>query len=314
MPSLPRQAHTAAVWIKCAVLCAREPGNCVLDHEQWKPIVDPVLKYAGYCPSEYMLPRSDGDWRPLPTPKPLVEGETLWWNYSLGLVRQKRPQLSLAAAEAAAAEEFLSAAVAVYVTALKAAKSVRPLCHWGYWGANGLCDWRRRCTNQTATSGDPLCGFENPASQEAIWNFTQQQLPIVEASDALFPELYLESPLRDSGYSLATIGYRRGEMRSIVRQAVAAGDVFGGRPVLPFIRTFCYMGTLACYDRSRNSSKELSRWGVEAGMTVPYEVGGAGVVIYQEQEAVKDPAELAAQLANVTGNQLQLVVTVATTQ
>ena len=215
-------------------------------------------------------------------------------------------------AEAAAAEEFLSAAVAVYVTALKAAKSVRPLCHWGYWGANGLCDWRRRCTNQTATSGDPLCGFENPASQEAIWNFTQQQLPIVEASDALFPELYLESPLRDSGYSLATIGYRRGEMRSIVRQAVAAGDVFGGRPVLPFIRTFCYMGTLACYDRSRNSSKELSRWGVEAGLTVPYEVGGAGVVIYQEQEAVKDPAELAAQLANVTGNQLQLVVTVAT--
>ena len=34
---------------------------------------------------------------------------------------------------------------------------------------------------------------------------------------------------------------------------------------------------------------------------VPYEVGAAGVVIYQEQEAVHDPAQLAKQLATVTG-------------
>lgn len=61
------------------------------------------------------------------------------------------------------------------------------------------------------------------------------------------------------------------------------------------------MGSMACYDRSVNSSKELSRWGIEAGLTVPYEVGAAGVVIYQEQEAVREPAQLAAQLTNVTG-------------
>ena len=189
----------------------------------------------------------------------------------------------------------------VYGSILTDCVSQRPKCHWGYWGSNGLCSWRRLCTNQTATSGDPLCGFENPAFRPQIWNFTQQSLPIIEASDALFPEIYLESPLRDSGYSLFTIGYRRGEMRSVVGQAVAAGEVFGGRPVLPFIRTFCYMGTLGCYDKSRNSSAELSRWGVEAGLTVPYEVGAAGVVIYQEQEAIKDPAELAAQLKTVTG-------------
>ena len=276
-------------------------GNCVLDHEQWKPIVVPELKFAGYCPAEYMLPKSDGDWRPLPTPKALVEGETLWFNYSLGLVRAKKPHLTLAEAEAVAAQEFLSAAVAVYVTVLRVAKTTRPRCHWGYWGPNGLCSWHRLCTNQTATSGDPLCGFENPQYQRRIWNFTQQQLPIIEASDALFPELYLESPLRDSGYSLATIGYRRGEMRSIVGQAVAAAELVGGRPVLPFVRTFCYLGALACYDKSRNSSKEISKWGIEAGLTVPYEMGAAGVVIYQEQEAVKEPAELAAQLMNVTG-------------
>ena len=67
------------------------------------------------------------------------------------------------------------------------------------------------------------------------------------------------------------------------------------------MRTFCYLGSMACYDKSVNSSKELSRWGVEAGLTVPYEVGAAGVVIYQEQEAVHEPAQLATQLTNVTG-------------
>ena len=94
----------------------------VLDHEQWKPIVIPELKFAGYCPSSYLLPKSDGDWRPLPTPKPLVEGETLWWNYSVALVKQSKPQLSQSQAEAEAAKEFLAAAVAVYVEVLKAAK------------------------------------------------------------------------------------------------------------------------------------------------------------------------------------------------
>ena len=34
---------------------------------------------------------------------------------------------------------------------------------------------------------------------------------------------------------------------------------------------------------------------------MPYEVGAAGVVIYQEKEAVHEPAQLAKQLATVTG-------------
>ena len=91
----------------------------------------------------------------------------------------------------------------------------------------------------------------------------------------------MESPHRDSGYSLATIGYRRGEMRSIVGQAVAAGVAVGGRPVVPFMRTACFLGKMPCYDPSRNNSLFLSPEGVSAGLTVPYEVGAAGVVIYQ---------------------------------
>ena len=34
---------------------------------------------------------------------------------------------------------------------------------------------------------------------------------------------------------------------------------------------------------------------------VPYEVGAAGVVIYQEKEAIHEPDQLAQQLATVTG-------------
>ena len=39
--------------------------------------------------------------------------------------------------------------------------------------------------------------------------------------------------------------------------------------MLPFIRTFCFLGTLGCYDPSLNNSLELSAAMVEAGLTVP---------------------------------------------
>ena len=141
--------------------------------------------------------------------------------------------------------------------------------------------------------------------RDKIWNLTQQQLPIVAASDALYPEIYIESPLRDSGYSTATTGYRRGEMRSVVSQAVAAGVAVagGGKPVLPFMRTACFLGKMPCYSKPPygNGSLFLSDELVKAGLEVPYEQGAAGVVIYQEQEAVTQPAALAKQLATVTG-------------
>lgn len=137
-------------------------GNCVLDWESWQPVVVPDLGYFGYCPGglSETLPRSDGDWRPRPTPQPFIEGYTLFSNYSVGLVRQRQPHLSEAEALEAAAHEFLSAATAAYVKVLEVAKAARPNCHWGYWGQNALCSWHRRCTNQTATSGDPKCGFQ----------------------------------------------------------------------------------------------------------------------------------------------------------
>ena len=67
--------------------------------------------------------------------------------------------------------------------------------------------------------------------------------------------------------------------RAAYQQAVAAGAAVGGRPVVPFMRTACFLGKMPCYDQSRNNSLFLSPEGVSAGLTVPYEVGAAGVVI-----------------------------------
>ena len=235
-------------------------GNCVLDFETWQPVIDYDNKFFGYCPN--FLPTSDGDWRPHGgatwPPKHLIVGETLIFNYSVALVKRSQPHLSEADAEAEAARQFLTAGVGLYVAVLEAAREARPKCHWGFWGNAGLCSYHRLCTNQTASSGDPLCGFLNPAYRQKVWNLTQQQLPIVAASDALFPEIYIESPYRDSGYSTATTGYRRGEMRSVVSQAVAAGVAVGGKPVLPFMRTACFLGRLACYSKPPYGNGESS--------------------------------------------------------
>ena len=279
-------------------------GNCVLDMESWAPVVDLDGQFGNtfaHCP---ILGDEDsgtaGKKRPRPIPKPMIVGATLWYNYSCALVRQRSPHLSEAEVVATAAREFLSAATAVWVQVIRVAKSVRPRCHWGFFGDWAVCEYHNLCTNQTATSGDPLCGFMNPKYREKIWNITQQQLPIIAEADALYPDLYIGSP-RMHGYDGVSIGYRRGEMRSIVGQAVAGGDAVGGRPVLPFARTACMFGTLGCYGKALNDSVFLSPEAVYAGLAVPYEVGAAGVVLYQEQEAVHDSAELAKQLATVTG-------------
>jgi hypothetical protein len=65
-------------------------------------------------------------------------------------------------------------------------------------------------------------------------------------------------------------------MRSIMGQAVAAGDAVGGRPVLPFARTACMFGTMQCYSKVQNDSVFLSPEAVHAGLAV------------QKREAVRE--------------------------
>ena len=102
-------------------------GNCALDFETWKPVIDYDNQFMGYCPN--FLPRSDGDWRPHGgatwPPKHLIIGQTLIFNYSVALVKQSQPRLSDAEAKAEAARQFLTAGVKLYVAVLNAAKKAR---------------------------------------------------------------------------------------------------------------------------------------------------------------------------------------------
>jgi hypothetical protein len=142
-------------------------SNCVLDFDSWAPIIDMGGQFGNtfaHCP---IIGDEDsgtaGKERPRPVPKHMIVGPTLWYNYSCALVRQRSPHLSREAeVVATAAREFLSNATTLFVQVLRVAKSVRPKCHWGYWGEWPLGAYRNLsnlCTNQTATSGDPLCGF-----------------------------------------------------------------------------------------------------------------------------------------------------------
>ena len=69
-------------------------------------------------------------------------------------------------------------------------------------------------------------------------------------------------------------------------------------PVLPFAATYCQSPPMPCYS---NGTYPIEPWAVEMVMTMPYEEGAAGVVMYLEAEATKRPAELAHQLRTVTG-------------
>ena len=71
-----------------------------------------------------------------------------------------------------------------------------------------------------------------------------------------------------------------------------AARLVGGRPVLPFIATFCQY-PYPCYT---NGSVALEPWAVQMLLTMPYERGAAGVVVYVEKEAQLIPQALAAQL------------------
>ena len=136
-----------------------------------------------------------------------------------------------------------------------------------------MCEFRRPCLAPSAAGEDWRCGIDHPTEGQRLWEITQQQRPIWEASDALFPQIYLESPGRDAGLGGKSAGFDRAGLRSVVRQAVRGAELVGARPVLPFAATFCDL-PFKCYS---NGSLTLEPWAVEMVLTMPYQEGAAGV-------------------------------------
>ena len=235
-------------------------GNCVIDFEGWNSVV--FGNQYGSCPTG---PPQDPD-----DPPP---ASNLLRDLSIALAREAYPHLTPPQVEAEAARAYSAAATAMLVTVLRTARATRPACHWGYWGSVGMCEFRRPCLAPSAAGEDWRCGIDHPTEGRRLWEITQQQRPIWEASDALFPEIYLESPGRDAGLGGKSAGFDRAGLRSVVRQAVRGADLVGGRPVLPFAATFCDL-PFKCYS---NGSLTLEPWAVEMVLTMPYQEGAAGV-------------------------------------
>ena len=109
--------------------------------------------------------------------------------------------------EVQAALQYQSAATELLVTVLNVARTVRPKCHWGYWANTGLCADKRPCKRPDHPEEDWKCEIEHPIEGERLWAIAQQQKPIWEASDALFPEIYFESPNEDAGLGGKSAGF-----------------------------------------------------------------------------------------------------------
>ena len=205
-------------------------GNCVIDFEGWNNVV--WGNQYGSCPTG---PPQDPD-----DPPP---ASNIQRNLSIARARQAFPNLPRDQAEAEAARAYYAAATRLLVTVLATARATRPRCHWGFWGAVGQCGFRRPCLAPDApgnpSDGEWLCGIDHPTEGARLWAILQQQRPIWAASDALFPQIYLESPARDAGLAGKGAGFDRAGLRAVVRAAVRGAALVGGRPVLPFAATYC---------------------------------------------------------------------------
>jgi hypothetical protein len=159
--------------------------------------------------------------------------------YSIALVKAKHPSWSAAQLEAQAKAEFEAAAMELFVATLKLAASLRPKALWGFYGMPG---------------GDAAGqGGKDAAQMRPVW----------EASGALYPSIYLSSPLN-----------ARQRVTSTVSLAVATAEGIAAPgakrlPVYPF--------AWECY---HNGSALLTKEDLAIDLTAPYNAGADGVIVW----------------------------------
>jgi hypothetical protein len=255
-------------------------------------------------------------------------------------VRQRQPSLSPSQAIAQARREFHQAASAILVTALRAARTARPKCHWGYYGEMSACSLRSPCTEPGPDGTDPLCGYDHPTEGAALRAIAEQHRPVWDESDRLFPSIYfqgiqpsgsinsyacMDAHFRGARCRNYTLAQNRAMIHSTIAQAMrsaapaASTNVQGtapvkGKPVLPYMWQYCD-SLFPCF---QNSTFSLTRWGLEASMRLPYDLGAAGLVIWVDAEEANRLPELHRLVASETGplarELLDSVATCATQQ
>ena len=211
---VPQNAHleahlaeiraTLPVWIPNASF----DGNAVLDFEAWTTV--------------WELNNHTGDWH-----------SERYRNASRWLVSQAHPTWSAGAVEAAAKEAFQRAATQWFVETLNTCRALRPQARWGFYGLP------QAATGDCVGSGAAMrCGFDGPHAALLRLQAEAAQLPIWQASDAIYPSIYIPHSMK--GRHDVVQAYIRSTVGEAVRCARLAriADRNNGlgftRPVVPF--------------------------------------------------------------------------------
>ena len=139
-------------------------GNAELDFESWTTVWD--------------LNTGHGSWH-----------SNVYQNYSLYLARKEFPSLNETQVYTKAKEAFEKAATKFFVETLRTCKKIRPNAKWGFYGLplNGAS-----CVGAGVNT---KCGYDMPVYGKILKEYAEQQMPIWEASDILYPSIYVPTPM-----------------------------------------------------------------------------------------------------------------------
>jgi hypothetical protein len=175
----------------------------------------------------------------------------------------------------------------------------------GFYGtpcAPGACLGAVKCTN--STNGVPACGFDDPVQRMRFRAFSTVVQPVLDASDAVYPRIYLSPNGDDCRSPSHPAGCSTAETESWVRALVSeASRLMRHRPrsVYPYMWQW-YSGP---NDANKASLSDADRHIV---MTAPYDAGAAGVIIWVDDEAINHPQALKKYATEKTGPEAQAFV------
>jgi hypothetical protein len=166
-------------------------------------------------------------------------------NRSRALVREAHPDWGPAKVEISASQQWEAAATNWFVQTLKRCAEIRPKAKWGYYGL-------------------PSRGHSGGLADQPPWSgYAQKQLPIFEASSAIYPSIY-----HTQGTTTAS---NEQMVRSVLNMtkvmAYQVENITGQRPsILPFVWEF--------YAHSKHGPSMLNDDDLNISLALPKELGG----------------------------------------
>eukprot|EP01052_Picozoa_sp_SAG31_P020682 SAG31_NODE_1566_length_7856_cov_8.045607_11_plen_265_part_00 len=178
--------------------------------------------------------------------QPLGQQDCRYQAWSIELVRRQHQEWELPQLVAQASKDFNAASVGLFAGALQTAKRLRPNAIWGFY--NMLGD----------ENGDMVM-------------ITRAAMPIFSESQAIFPSLYMNTEYNDSQEA----HFIHARVNASVRIAATVGARLNvpAPPVIPFV--------MQMKDSNQAGPLPLlSAAEIEAEFFAPYDLGAAGVVVF----------------------------------